>query len=100
MAPMPHLLLLVVLPSVVMDNLSLLLTMPPMAMLLQGSMLPTLLALSILPRGLLMLMLTMVPTTLDPRPLVSPPSPMLESLCRDMLRDMAMGSMVITRTPY
>merc|ERR1719187_2845469 len=49
---------------------------------------------------LLMLVLTMVPTTLDPRPLVSPPSPMLDSLCRDMLRDMAMGSMAITRTPY
>merc|ERR1712098_850420 len=100
MAPMLPLLLLVVLPSVAMDNPSLLLTTPPMAMLLQGSMLLTLLALSILPRGLLMLMLTMVPTTLDPRPLVSLPSPMLDSLCRDMLRDMAMGSMVITREPY
>merc|ERR1712234_89895 len=100
MAPMLPLLLLVVLPSVAMDNPSLLLTTPPMAMLLQGSMLLTLLALSILPRGLLVLMLTMVPTTLDPRPLVSLPSPMLDSLCRDMLRDMAMGSMVITRTPY
>merc|ERR1719481_635448 len=94
MAPMLPLLFLVVLPSVAMDNPSLLLTTPPRSMLL------TLLALSTLPRGLLMLMLTMVPTTLDPRPLVSPPSPMLDSLCRDMLRDMAMDSMAITRTPY
>merc|ERR1719516_132834 len=97
MAPMLPLLLLVVLPSVAMDNPSLLLTTPPMAMLLQGSMLLTLLALSILPRGLLMLMLTMVDTTLDPRPLVSPPSPMPDSLCRDMSRDMAMDSMAITK---
>merc|ERR1712002_65370 len=97
MAPMLPLLLLVVLPSVAMDNPSLLLTTPPMAMLLQGSMLLTRLALSILPRGLLMLMLTMVDTTLDPRPLVSPPSPMLDSLCKDMPRDMAMDSMVITK---
>merc|ERR1711872_574147 len=71
MAPMLLLLLLVVLPSVVMDSLPLLLTMPPMAMLLLGSMLLTLLALSTLPRGLLMLMPTMeyMESTLDPRPL-------------------------------
>jgi len=43
-----------------MDNLSLLLTMPPMAMLLLESMLLTLLVPSTLPRGLLMLMPTMV----------------------------------------
>merc|ERR1711872_330680 len=73
MAPMPPLLLLVELLSVVMDSLPLLHTMPPMAMLLLGSMLLTLLALSTLPRGLLMLMPTMVDTTLDPRPLVSLP---------------------------
>merc|ERR1711872_1050968 len=97
MVPMLLLLLLVVLPSVVMDSLPLLLTTHPMAMLLLASMLLTLLALSILPRGLLMLMLTMVDTTLDPRPLVSPPSPMLDSLCRDMPRDMAMDSMAITK---
>merc|ERR1711872_874725 len=97
MAPMLLLLLLVVLPSVVMDSLPLLLTMPPMAMLLLGSMLLTLLALSTLPRGLLMLMPTMVDTTLDPRPLVSPPSPMPGSLCRDMPKDMAMDSMAITK---
>merc|ERR1719268_28464 len=102
MDPMLLLLLLVVLPSVVMDNLSLLHTMPPMAMLLLGSMLLTLLALSTLPRGLLMLMPTMVDmeSTLDPRPPVSPPSPMLDSLCKDMPRDMAMDSMAITKTPY
>merc|ERR1719348_1363386 len=95
MAPMLPLLLLVVLPSVVMDSLPLLLTMPPMAMLLLGSMLLTLLVLSTLQRGLLMLMPTTVDmeSTLDPRPLVSPPSPMLDSLCRDM----AMDSMVITK---
>merc|ERR1719309_1303695 len=58
------LLLLVVLLSVAMDNLSLLHTMPPMAMLLLGSMLLTLLVLSTLPRGLLMLMPTMVPMVL------------------------------------
>merc|ERR1719357_626770 len=99
MDPMLLLLLLVVLPSVVMDNLSLLHTMPPMAMLLLGSMLLTLLALSTLPRGLLMLMPTMVDmeSTLDPRPPVSPPSPMLDSLFRDMPKDMAMDSMVITK---
>merc|ERR1711925_30076 len=99
MAPMLPLLLLVVLPSVVMDSLPLLLTTPPMAMLLLGSMLLTLLVLSTLPRGLLMLMPTTVDmeSTLDPRPLVSPPSPMLDSLCRDMPRDMAMDSMVITK---
>merc|ERR1711872_885407 len=99
MAPMLLLLLLVVLPSVVMDSLPLLLTTPPMAMLLLGSMLLTLLALSTLPRGLLMLMPTMedMESTLDPRPLVSPPSPMLGSLCRDMPRDMAMDSMAITK---
>merc|ERR1711872_174827 len=100
MVPMQPLLLLVVLLSVVMDSLPLLLTMLPMTMLLLGSMLLTLLVLSTRPRGLLMLMPTMVDTTLDPRPLVSPPSPMLGSLCRDMPRDMAMDSMVITRTPY
>merc|ERR1719244_1730273 len=100
MDPMLLLLLLVVLLSVAMDNLSLLLTMPPMAMLLLGSMLLTPLALSTLPRGLLMLMPTMVDTTLDPRPLVSPPSPMLDSLCKDMPRDMAMDSMAITETHY
>merc|ERR1719419_535886 len=56
------------------------------------SMLLTLSVLSTLPRGLLMLMLTMVDmeSTLDPRLLVSPPSPMLDSLCRDMPLDMAM----------
>merc|ERR1711872_430564 len=97
MVPMPPLLLLVVLPSVVMDSLPLLHTMPPMAMLLLGSMLLTLLALSTPPRGLLMLMPTMVDTTLDPRPLVSLPSPMPGSLCRDMPRDMAMDSMAITK---
>merc|ERR1711915_598043 len=99
MVPMLLLLLLVVLPSVVMDSLPLLLTTPPMAMLLLGSMLLTLLALSTLPRGLLMLMPTMVDmeSTLDPRPLVSPPSPMPDSLCRDMPRDMAMDSMAITK---
>merc|ERR1719228_2921060 len=151
MAPMLLLLLLVVLLSVAMDNLSLLLTTPPMAMLLLESMLLTLLVLSTLPRGLLMLMPTMVPmalamlamldmedtmdptpplllllgsmrltpsvlstlprgllmlmptmvdTTLDPRPLVSPPSPMLDSLCKDMPRDTAMDSMAITKTHY
>merc|ERR1719516_955454 len=102
MAPMLLLLLLVVLPSVVMDSLPLLLTTPPMAMLLLGSMLLTLSVLSTLPRGLLMLMPTMedMESTLDPRPLVSPPSPMLDSLCRDMPRDMAMDSMAITKTPY
>merc|ERR1712034_231844 len=98
MAPMLLLLLLVVLLSVAMDNLSLLLTMPPMAMLLLGSMLLTPSVLSTLPRGLLMP--TMVDTTLDPRPLVSPPSPMLDSLCKDMPRDMAMDSMAITKTHY
>merc|ERR1712034_279707 len=99
MAPMLPLLLLVVLPSVVMDSLPLLLTMPPMAMLLLGSMLLTLLVLSTLQRDLLMLMPTMVDmeSTLDPRPLDSPPSPMLDSLCRDMPRDVAMDSMVITK---
>merc|ERR1711915_651714 len=101
MAPMLLLLLLAVLPSVVMDNLSLLLTMPPMAMLLLGSMLLTPLALSTLPRGLLMLMLMLtmedMESTLDLRHLVSPPSPMLDSLFRDMPRDMAMDSMAITR---
>merc|ERR1712098_985448 len=72
--------------------LPLLHTMPPMAMLPLGSMLLTLLVLSTLPRGLLMLMPTMedMESTLDPRPLVFPPSPMLDSLCRDMPRDMAM----------
>merc|ERR1711915_1136579 len=85
MAPMLLLLLLVVLPS--------------MAMLLLGSMLLTLSVLSTPPRGLLMLMPTMVDmeSTLDPRPLVSPPSPMLDSLFRDMPRDMAMDSMAITK---
>merc|ERR1719283_602875 len=99
MAPMLLLLLLVALPSVAMDSQSLLLTMPPMAMLLLGSMLPTLLVPFILPRGLLMLMPTMVDmeSTLDPRLLVSPPSPMLDSLCKDMPRDMAMDSMAITK---
>merc|ERR1712034_67317 len=99
MAPMLLLLLLVVLPSVVMDSLPLLHTTPPMAMLLLGSMLLTLSVLSTLPRGLLMLMPTMedMESTLDPRPLVSPPSPMLDSLCRDMPRDMAMDSMAITK---
>merc|ERR1711925_14161 len=99
MAPMLLLLLLVVLLSVAMDSLPLLLTTPPMAMLLLGSMLLTLLVLSTLPRGLLMLMPTTVDmeSTLDPRPLVPPPSPMLDSLCRDMPRDMAMDSMVITK---
>merc|ERR1719283_763151 len=93
------LLLLVVLPSVAMDSQSLLLTMPPMAMLLLGSMRPTLLVPFILPRDLLMLMPTMVDmeSTLDPRLLVSPPSPMLDSLCKDMPRDMAMDSMAITK---
>merc|ERR1711915_1069411 len=102
MAPMLLLLLLVVLPSVVMDSLPLLHTMPPMAMLLLGSMLLTLSVLSTLPRGLLMLMPTMedMESTLDPRPLVSPPSPMLDSLCKDMPRDMAMDSMAITKTHY
>merc|ERR1711872_791878 len=99
MAPMLPLLLLVVLPSVVIDSLPLLLTMSPMAMLLLGSMLLTLLVLSTLQRDLLMLMPTMVDmeSTLDPRPLVSPPSPMLDSLCKDMPRDMAMDSMAITK---
>merc|ERR1719419_1985179 len=99
MAPMLPLLLLVVLPSVVMDSLPLLHTMPPMAMLLLESMLLTLSVLSTLPRGLLMLMSTMedMESTLDPRPLVSPPSPMLDSLCRDMPRDMAMDSMAIIK---
>merc|ERR1712002_523095 len=97
MAPMLLLLLLVVLPSVVMDSLPLLHTTPPMDMLLLGSMLLTLSVLSTLPRGLLMLMPTMVDTTLDPRPLVSPPSPMLDSLCKDMPRDMAMDSMATTK---
>merc|ERR1719516_902829 len=92
MAPMLLLLLLVVLPSVVMDSLPLLLTMLPMAMLLLGSMLLTLLALSTLPRGLLMPMPTMedMESTLDPRHLVSPPSHMLDSPFRDMPPDMAM----------
>merc|ERR1711970_1670255 len=56
------------------------------------SMLLTPSVLSTLPRGLLMLMLTMVDmeSTLDPRHLVSPPSLMLDSLCRDMPPDMAM----------
>merc|ERR1719228_567609 len=99
MVPMLLLLLLVVLPSVVMDSLPLLLTTPPMAMLLLESMLLTLSVLSTLPRGLLMLMPTMedMESTLDPRPLVSPPSPMLASLCRDMPKDMAMDSMAITK---
>merc|ERR1719516_723052 len=99
MVPMPPLLLLVGLLSVVMDNPGLLHTMLPMAMLLLGSMLLTLLALSTLPRGLLMLMPTMedMESTLDPRPPVSPPSPMPASLCRDMPRDMAMDSMAITK---
>merc|ERR1719516_275341 len=99
MVPTPPLLLLVVLLSVVMDNQSLLLTMPPMAMLLLGSMLLTLLVLSTLPRGLLMLMPSMedIESTLDPRPLVSPASPMLDSLCKDIPRDMAMDSMAITK---
>merc|ERR1719153_1787953 len=99
MAPMLLLLLLVVLPSVVMDSLPLLLTTPPMAMLLLGSMLLTLLVLSTLPRGLLMLMPTMedMESTLDPRPLDSPPSLLPGSLCRDMPRDMAMDSMAITK---
>merc|ERR1712034_88071 len=102
MAPMLLLLLLVVLPSVVMDSLPLLHTTPPMAMLLLGSMLLTLSVLSTLPRGLLMLMPTMedMESTLDPRPLVSPPSPMLDFLCKDMPRDMAMDSMAITKTPF
>merc|ERR1712002_1229404 len=92
MAPMLLLLLLVVLPSVVMDSLPLLLTMLPMAMLLLESMLLTLSVLSTLPRGLLTLMPTMVDmeSTLDPRLLVSPPSLMLDSLCKDMPPDMAM----------
>merc|ERR1711970_295922 len=64
---------------------------PPLLMLVALSVLFT------LPRGLLMLMPTMVDTTLDPRPLVSPPFPMLDSLCRDMPRDMAMDSMAITK---
>merc|ERR1711872_941176 len=99
MAPMLLLLLLVVLPSVAMDSLPLLHTMPPMVMLLLGSMLLTPLALSTLPRGLLMLIPTMedMESTLDPRPLVSPPSPMPGSLCRDMPRDMAMDSMATTK---
>merc|ERR1719260_725252 len=99
MAPMLLLLLLVVLLSAAMDNLSLLLTTPPMAMLLLESMLLTLSVLSTLPRGLLMLMPTMedMESTLDPRPLDSPPSPMLDSLFRDMPRDMAMDSMAITK---
>merc|ERR1712002_1287198 len=99
MAPTPPLLLLVVLLSVAMDNQSLLLTMPPMAMLLLGSMLLTLLVPFILPRGLLMLMPTMedMESTWDPRHPVSPPSPMLDSLCKDMPRDMAMDSMAITK---
>merc|ERR1719419_1319887 len=80
-------------------SLPLLLTTPPMAMLLLESMLLTLSVLSTLPRGLLMLMPTMedMESTLDPRPLVSPPSPMLDSLCRDMPRDMAMDSMAIIK---
>merc|ERR1719357_484519 len=97
MAPMLLLLLLVVLPSVVMDSLPLLLTTPPMAMLLLGSMLLTLLVLSTLPRGLLMPTMVDMESTLDPRHLVSPPSPMPDSLCRDMPRDMAMDSMAITK---
>merc|ERR1719229_908280 len=99
MAPMLLLLLLVVLPSVVMDSLPLLHTMPPMAMLLLESMLLTLSVLSTPPRGLLMLMLNMVDmeSTLDPRLLVSPPSLMLDSLCRDMPPDMAMDSDTMAR---
>merc|ERR1711925_63062 len=54
---------------------------------------------------LLLLLLVVLPSedmdsTLDPRPLVSPPSPMLDSLCKDMPRDMAMDSMAITKTPF
>merc|ERR1712002_1305909 len=49
------------------------------------------------PRGLLMLMPTMAMVTMAPLPLDSPLSPMLASPSRDMPRDMAMDSMVITR---
>merc|ERR1719283_488163 len=99
MAPTPPLLLLVVLLSVAMDNQSLLLTMPPMAMLLLGSMLLTLSVPFILPRGLLMLMPTMedMESTWDPRHPVSPPSHMLDSPFRDMPPDMAMDLVTMER---
>merc|ERR1712002_563321 len=97
--------LLVSPPSLMLDSLckdmppDMAMDLDPMAMLLLGSMLLTLSVLSTLPRGPLMLMPTMedMESTLDPRPLVSPPSPMLDSLCKDMPRDMAMDSMAITK---
>merc|ERR1719153_1534255 len=99
MDPTPPLLLLVVLPSVAMDSQSLLLTTPPMAMLLLGSMLLTLSVPFILLRGLLMLMPTMedMESIWDPRHPVSPPSHMLDSPFGDMPPDMAMDLDTIER---